>query len=192
MKISLRKAHALQQEIRRMMGEWSPSVVVKLDESVSSDALPDLVESHRENYTAQLARYTALSETLSAIRARVATANQESGVDEMLSELAHLDRMIRLCADAAGMIGEAVDAENTPAIQFKLDALRNQDRKSMYRMDSDVRVALRGRDELHCESSAFRRQRVAVNDRLLEANVGSKIELTDREVQVLRDSRLID
>lgn len=194
MKISLRKAHALQQEIRRVMGETFPSITVKLDESVQNDHVADLLEAHRADYTQRMDRYIGLSETLAAIRARVAAANEASGVNALLSELAHLDRMVRVYTEAANNLDDAVSSENVEAIRYKLDAIRNPENRkaAVYRFENEVTVALNDREGLSRLASKYRRQRVAVNDQLLEANVSRKIELTEGEVELLREVGLID
>ena len=194
MKISLRKAHALQQEIRRVMGEVFPSITVKLDESIQNDHVYDQLEMHRFDYISRMDRYVRLSETLASVRSRVAAANEAAGVNELLSQLAHLDRMVRVYTESAPKLDDAVSCGDVETIQYKLDAIRNPENRkaAMYRFESDVTVALNTREGLNQLASKYRRQRVAVNDQLLEANVGRKIELADSEVELLREVGLID
>lgn len=193
MKVTLRKAHALQQEIRRELDERMGRLrgSIRLDETVQD--VPKTLTQAQLGVSNELHDIELLSTALSAIRAAVADANTKSGVSSRLAEVAHINRMMKAYAELQEYDHiSIVPAEDLDAIQHKLTKLAETDsRRSLYR-EPEVTVSLLSEDVIRDNLAQLRRSRAEFNDELLERNVSTRIELSDGTVAVLRARGLID
>lgn len=194
MKVSLRKAHALQQEINRVLGEIPLRGVVELDESTPADrdVIENVIEIHTQSFREEVARYDRLVDGLAEIRNSVARVNSEIGVDSLLSKLAAVDRMIRVLSDI-NLAGDVVDGGDTAAISYKLKRLQDPEAHSKipYRRENSLRVRVANEADLRGMLSELRRERARLNDQLLESNIRGGIQLSPDLERLLRDEGVI-
>lgn len=185
MKVTLRKAHALQHEILRVIQTRKPQLTVDMDESVI-EVRGELarLQSKRERDFLDCVK---LSETLTDIRKQVARVNHAAGITDLLCELAHWNRLIELASGTE--IGSAVEPGEIDRVEFQLINARK--RESVYGRHS-VFVMLSSRSDLDKQINQYRRRVANINDQLLEANVANHIELTEEQVVLLRAAGVID
>ncbi len=118
MKITLRKANALQNSINEALRHIDVKTKVSLNEFQDPEAI---ISAAAVEAKANLERKVALTEALYDIRAGVGAANAVSGVDFKLTEIAHIEKKIQLYSAFVGV----ETREAAAVIAGKLDKLRN-------------------------------------------------------------------
>ena len=188
MKITLRKANAIQTGINDILKTVEFHTTAKLNEFEDPEA--KLGQAHAE-FVQALSRKEELTSALFDIRKAVGRANLAANVDQMLAEIAFLDKMISMYQGLAKL-----EVREAPAVLAgRLEKMRNS---------KEERYSLYGRDEIN--SSVFEQQdldsfatkvaelkrtKVNLQDDLLEANVRTEIELNPVTAEVLKSVGLL-
>ena len=93
MRISLRKANAIQASINEAIKSIDTNVEISINEfQVGEDAITKAKEVLMTNIT----RKTEILSTLNDVRAKVCGANHGSGINERLTDVANLEKLIQL------------------------------------------------------------------------------------------------
>jgi hypothetical protein len=189
MKLTLRKANALQSSINEAIKNIQLKVEVRLNEF--QDATP-VVEVARESLLEGLSRKRNLNTVLYSVRGQVGKANSESGIDEKLTKLASVEKEIQLYANLSSMSVKLADE----VLTGKLDKIRNanDDSRSVYGRSDEVETSVLTEGDVagfKAEIAKLKKAKQALQDAVLEANIRTQIELTEAEVSLLTKESLL-
>jgi hypothetical protein len=192
MKITLRKASALQNAIQEAVKNIDITVKVELNEFENAEtalatANAKLISSDQ--------RRTALTKVLYVVRAQVGTANAESGINERLARAAYVDKRI---GQLTALIGSDAVQDSIVVIQGKLEKLKAPEsansRRSLYGYSDTVGTGVLSPaqvDAFKAEQLALKKDKQKLNDEVLELNVRTEIALSDETVVVLTSEGLV-
>jgi hypothetical protein len=190
MKITLRKANAIQNSIADAIKSIRISTSVEVNEFESPEVK---VQTANANLFALDKRRSDLLMSQFAIRGLVGAANATSGIDAKLTQAAYIDKRIVQLTD----ISEATEKLSISVLEGKLDKIRNrkeESRASIYGISDTVTTGVLEKHQIE-EVSSFikdlRKQKQKLNDEVLELNVRTEIELSNDVVEVLQKENLI-
>ena len=98
MKINLRQAHAIQTQIREEIRRLDLATSVTLNEFENTKSQ---IDSARNNFKNALETYEKLTGILLDIRKKVAGANADNGISDLLADAASLESQISMYKDLA-------------------------------------------------------------------------------------------
>ena len=192
MKITLRKASALQNSIQEAVKNIDITVKVELNEF--EDARIAMGKANDKLVNADQRR-VALTKALYVVRAQVGTANAESGINERLAKAAYVDKRI---GQLATLISAEAVQDSIAVIEGKLEKLKAPEsansRRSLYGYSDTVGtgVLLQAQvDAFKAEQLALKKDKQKLNDEVLELNVRTEIALSDETVAVLTSEGLV-
>lgn len=187
MKISLRKSNALQLAIADMINDISTNSRVEI--SPFEDAM-QVIEAKRSELVANLAKIEMLRGILYDIRKKTAYANSTSGINDVLSDIAHIEKNIRtytmLSSDSSMLMPDET------VILGKLEKLKNRT-EEVYGPDS-ITVSVIPKTILEGYKQkvlSLKKDKQKLQDILLELNVKHEIILTDDSVETLKSEGLL-
>jgi hypothetical protein len=188
MNITLRKAAALQNAINETLKGLEVTVTVTVDEFQDADSV---IAAKWGEVNETVVRKTALLDVLYAVRKGVAAANAAAGVTELLADAAQLDKRIQLQGQLAGATVQLEPA----VLNGRLERLREQTGETrLYRSASGVETGVFTEAEVAAakvELADLKKLKQALQDRLLELNVGTTVSLSDKSVIVLQQEGLL-
>lgn len=182
MKINLRQAHAIQtqirDEIRRL--DLAPSVTLNEFENTK-----DQIETARSEFDNALVTHEKLTGILLDIRKKVARANADKGIADLLADAAALDTQIFLYKELA----DAKPQRPLEVLEGRLEKRRNAQEDSLYRsMSGDIFTGIFTQEEIdgyRRELANLKRAKQAVQEMILAANIDTEIELDEHEEKLL-------
>lgn len=181
MKISLRKANAIQNAINETIKSIPTATVVRINEFQK----PALVtESARIEALKNIERKINLTNVLYDIRSNVKVANNTYGIDQKLNKVASLEKNISLVnayANAEVRLDDAV-------VAGKLGRLLNVKAEVAYYRDEEVATSVFTALDIADfkeRLSTLKKEKQKIQDDLLEANIRFEIELDESSVQLL-------
>jgi hypothetical protein len=189
MKITLRKANAVQNNILDAVKSIKVSAEVEINEF--EDAGKKIAQANAALFEADKRRADLLMAQF-AIRGLVGVANATSGIDAKLTEAAYIDKRMSQLAEISGV----KEMTSMDVIEGKLEKLRNRkdDSRSLYGYNDNVTTSVLTQDQIN-EVSNFskdlRMKKQKLNDEILELNVRTEIELGADVVEVLNKEKLI-
>ena len=188
MNITLRKASALQNAINETLKGLEVTVTVTVDEFQDADSV---IAAKWGEVNETVVRKIALLDVLYAVRKGVAAANAAAGVTELLADAAQLDKRIQLQGQLAGATVQLEPA----VLNGRLERLREQTGETrLYRSASGVETGVFTEAEVAAakvELADLKKLKQALQDRLLELNVGTTVALSDKSVIVLQQEGLL-
>jgi hypothetical protein len=190
MKISLRKANAIQASIVDAIAGLDLSTEVSINEF---ERPTDKIDTARERFLKNLERRDALQEALYEIRQSVSTANAASGISSLLADLASIDKDISLYAKLA-KLRPALPME---VILGKIGKIKSRadGEHSVYGYgETEVQTSLFGEVAINNFKAKLNMLKVGKNklqDQLLERNVYTEIEISADAKETLSDTGLI-
>lgn len=191
MKITLRKASALQTAIQEAVKNIDVSVKVELNEFENAHTALTLANSKLVQADQ---RRTALTKVLYVVRAQVGTANAECGINERLAKAAYVDKRI---GQLSALVAADALQDSIVVIEGKLEKLKTPDstgRRSLYGYSDTVSTGVLTQaqvDAFKAEQLALKKDKQKLNDEVLELNVRTEIALSDETVAVLTSEGLI-
>ena len=175
MKLTLRKANAVQHSINEMIKSLDLNTTVTLNEFVD---VKDQIQVVRDRFWSHAATRNKLMLSLYEIRQKVANANAAAGINDMLAEVAHLEKQIgHNTALASKGAQTALIVLNG---QIKKQADTKEDAYGYHR--NAVVTSIFSEDEVETfrrEAAEGKRQKQKLQDHLLELNVQTEIELEE-------------
>lgn len=189
MKINLRKANALQNAIQDALRELHFDTEVEVNEFQDAELQ---IELAKEAWANAYARRSALLDAFYAIRSRVGHANVESGISDVLANVARIEKDI-------AMLGKltASSARVAPEVlKGKLEKIKaREDANSVYGMrDRTVESSVFSEEDVQSFKASLaknKKLKQKLQDRLLELNVETQIALDEATVDVLTSEDLI-
>ena len=193
MQVNLRKANAIQAEIRKAIS------AVKLDANVAvteyTADIPAALQAAQTSFLNAIKRKEALNKVLFNIRTLVGQANAKAGISDVLAEVQRVDAVLTI----VGTIANATEAKALSEIQARIDKMKAN-------TSTDARTAIYGERYNTVETSVIssdeiaiakvkmkelKREKQAHQDKLLALNVGTNITLDAGEVELLKDEGIL-
>lgn len=192
MQINLRKANAIQAEIRSAMNgiKLSGNVTVSEFDAKPEDVIGEAVHVFNRDHHRKMQLINALYD----IRAKVARANVESGISDILAQVASYEAHIANDSDVSKMPVRK-SAEEIQARIDKFKAAPASERSAIYG-DRYNNVETGILDAMVIEGSkklikGFKRERQELNDKLLQLNVTTLITLKEDTVTTLKEEGIL-
>ena len=186
MNITLRKANAVQLSINEMIKGLSFDSSVQLNEFEPATTQIDAVRNTFETHRATRAKLVG---ALYEIRKAVARANADAGINDMLAEVAMLEKEIQfnnIYATKSPRLSDAV-------IEGKLSKLKEAKEDRFYGRDS-IETGIFTKEEVEefkRTVADLKRQKQKLQDTLLELNVQTEIELDEETVRFLERADIL-
>ena len=188
MNITLRKSNALQNAIQDHVKSIEVKTQVTLNEFQSAAAE---IATARDGLVANDRRRAKLTQALYSIRAAVGRANAESGVADLLSKAAYVDKRL---AQIKGLV-ESDAAEAVTVVDGKLEKIRNdKSERRMYGYGDTVNTGVLTAEQISDykkEMQDLKKEKQAINDRVLELNIRTEIVLDSDLVSLLQYEQLV-
>lgn len=187
MKLTLRKANAIQAAINEAIKGLDLNTTVTLNEF---EGVEDQIQTVRDRFWTHAATRNKLVMSLYEIRAKVAQANAESGINDHLANVAYLEKQISHNTMLAGK-----------GAQTALRVLNGQVKKlSEVKEDgfgyrsSAVNTSIFTEEEVEDfkrNAADFKREKQRVQDELLELNVQTEIQLNEETARFLEKADIL-
>lgn len=189
MNITLRKANALQNSINDALKHVDVKVKVSLNEFQDAEGVLAVSQADAKQ---NIERRVALTNALYEIRKAVGEVNHTAGVDAKLTELARIEKQIQLYG---AYVGSEV-REAAVVIAGKLEKLRNDksERRSIYGYGDTVDTGVFTADDVAAFKAVvanLKKQKQALQDAVLEANVRNEVVLGEAVVKTLQAEGLV-
>jgi len=187
MKITLRKANAVQLSINAMIKSLSFDSIVQLNEFEPATAQIDAVRNTFETHRATRAKLVG---ALYEIRKAVARANADESINDMLAEVAMLEKEIQFNNTYATKAARLSDA----VIEGKLSKLKDAKEDSYYGHSNTVDTGIFTTEEVFDFKrtvAVLDRQKQKLRDTLLELNVQTEIELDEETARFLERADIL-
>lgn len=187
MKVSLRKANTLQTAIVEASAALDLSTEVSINEFEKPTAR--LAEA-KERFTENLVTRQALQNAIYDIRRKVALANANAGINSLLADVALVEKDIAFY----GKLAKVSPALENDVIVGKLGKIKGRGEDQFYGREDVVRTSIFTEVELNefkAKLAAIKKQKVSLQDKLLELNVSTEIELSQQTVDALKDVGII-
>jgi hypothetical protein len=182
-KITLRKANAIQQNMNDLLKTVQVKATVELNE------FQDVVQTLQAANDAVMAADVRRSDLLMAlysIRATVGVANFQCGIGNRLSHLAYIDKRLH---QLESLVSETARLKDLAVVTGQLDKIRNRrEEHRMYGYENNVTTGVLQQQQIDSIAGIMRelkKQKQKLNDEVLELNVRTEIELTDDVEAVL-------
>jgi hypothetical protein len=192
MEITLRKANALQSEIRKAISSSGVTDTVAVNE-YTSDVAGGLEKSKAE-YAGDINRKVALNVALFNIRKSVAQANATSGISDILADVQTIDAVMTVYS---GVATKAV-AKSVEEITARVEKLKTAPADSSSRIYGDrfntVETSVVDQstiDMAKAKVKELKRQKQTLQDKLLTLNVNTSITISDTDTTTLKGEGII-
>ena len=186
MNITLRKANAVQNSINEMIKGLTFDTSVRVNEfedhNEQINAVRDVFDTHR-------ATRTKLVGALYEIRKAVAVANADAGINDMLADVAQLEKDIQFYNSFATQQPRLSDA----VITGKIAKIKESKEDRFYGRD-DVTTTVFTKDEIEDFKRTvadLKRQKQKLQDVLLELNVQTEIALDEETARFLERADIL-
>lgn len=187
MQVSLRKANALQVAINEAL----KSLEFKSDVSINEFQNPaQEIELAKRKFDLNIQRRWNLISALYDIRTKVASANAANDIDNLLADLARLEKDLVFFAPLA----KASVQTDLKVLGGKLEKIANREGESYSFHSSEVSTSVFAETDLEyfrSNLSVSKKKKQALQDQLLEVNVRTTIELATSTVEVLKAEDII-
>ena len=187
MNITLRKANAVQLSINEMIKGLTFETSVSVNEFEDHSAQ---IEAVRDVFMTHTATRSKLVGALYEIRKAVARANADESINDMLAEVAMLEKEIQFNNTYATKAARLSDA----VIEGKIAKLKDgkEDRYGYGREAVDTSIFTKAEVEDFKRTVAdLKRQKQALQDTLLELNVQTEIELDEETARFLERADIL-
>jgi predicted KAP-like P-loop ATPase len=183
MKINLRQAHAIQTQIRDEINRLNLATGVTLNEFENPK---DQIDTARFDFEGSLKTHEKLTGVLLDIRKKVARANADEGISDLLADAALLDTQIKLYQQFA----DAKPQQPTEVLEGRLEKRRNAQEDPVYRGfgSNDIHTGIFTQQEIDShrrELANYKRTKQGVQEMILAANIDTQIELDADEEKLL-------
>jgi hypothetical protein len=188
MKLTLRKANALQNTIQDHIKTIEVNTTVTLNEFQNSG---NAIYKARTALVSNDIKRAKLTQALYRIRAQVGGANVESGVSDLLAEAAYVDKRIAQLKT----LTESKPVEADVVLDGKLEKLRTTESKNrIYGYSDTVETGVLTEEQIEgykADMRDLKKEKQLINDRVLELNVRTEILVNDEIAALLKAEQLI-
>jgi len=188
MKLTLRKANAVQNTINEAIKSLDLPTKADLNEF---EDVKDQIDAVRDRFWTHSATRNKLIAALYEIRARVAQANAESGINDHLANVAYLEKQIGFYNMLAGKGTQT----NLRVLNGRLKKQSDDsgDRRSVFGYDQ-VGTSIFTEEEIEefrSTAANYKRDKQKLQDELLELNIKTEIELDEETVRFLEKADIL-
>lgn len=186
MKISLRRAHALQHEIKQYIAGISRNTVISFDDSEQDIA--EMMETAKSEDLSKVMELTYLYTILATIRQLVAEANFKVGITSKLNTLEMHSNILAVEASIAKITNERVD----PAVLKR--KLQKGEVGSIASYRNVVGTCIYDKDTIQAfknQQAVTKRNIQKLKDEVLELNIKTEINLPVEVVDYLKSHNLL-
>jgi hypothetical protein len=186
MKISLRKANALQAAINDAISALDLSTDIRINEFENpSEKIGNAVVRLEQN----LSRRSELLDALYEVRNLVAAANNISGINTLLADAARLDKDLSFNSRLAKL----EPALSIDVIGGKIAKIKTRTDDYYGREDMVMTTVLDSAklDAFKAKAALLKKEKVAVQDKLLELNVRTEIQIGADTVAILEKENIL-
>lgn len=183
--ISLRKAAALQKEILNAIPSVNSTVGVSI---YSENPIGDLVDQELAMLDA-IALRASLMRALEEIRTATANVNMSSGIHDLVTRASFIDKDIAFVSGLATAATRSTDS----VINGKIERAKAAD-PGHYNFQEEVHFGVFSQESIESFTQALavlKKEKVRIQDELLELNIKNNIHLSEDTVKVLTDAGLI-
>ena len=189
MKITLRKANALQNSINDALRHIDVKTKVSLNEFQDAEGVLAVSAAEAKK---NIDRKVSLTNALYDIRGAVGSRNATAGIDEKLTEVARIEKQIQLYSAYVGVEVREASA----VIAGKLEKIRagKDERRSIYGYGDTVDTGVFSADDIAAFKAVvanLKKQKQALQDAVLEANVRNEVVLKQVTVDTLAAENLL-
>jgi hypothetical protein len=187
MKVSLRKANALQAAIVEAISALDLSVEVSINEF---ERPTEKMQEAKSKFDTNLATRKALQAAQYDIRRKVAVANATAGINDILADVAHIEKDISFYTRLT-KLGPALEND---VIVGKLGKIKGRGEDQFYGREDVVRTTIFTEVELEdvrATLASLKKSKVSLQDSLLELNVSTEIEISEESEKVLARAGII-
>lgn len=185
--ITLRKANAIQQSILDMIR----GIPLESNVAINEFEQPEQkLEETRVKLNASISAVTELYQALYGIRLLVGEANAKVGIDNLLTNIAHTEKTIQLNSQ----IGNFPAQTNLDVVKGKLEKIKTTESTSMYSRSNDVITGVLADtvvNQYKLSVNALKKAKQQMQDKVLELNIKTEIELPRGIVAILEDADLL-
>jgi hypothetical protein len=191
MEINLRKANAIQAEIRRAISAVEAKDTISVSEYAADVA--GEVSAAEVDYINAMTRKEALNVALYNIRKSVASANATAGVGQILGDSEKIDSIIKLLETTVNVRTRMVSVDE---ISKRLEKLRNapSDSARLYGRTDEVSTGVVS--DIHKSAvkqriKGMRKARQELQDKLLSINVNTLISVSIDDAKLLGEEGIL-
>jgi len=186
MQITLRKANAIQASINELIKETTPVGSLELDEFMP---IEETLSSARAQFAERVALRKRLLDALYEIRKSVSRTNAVMQIDDLLADLARLEREIEFNSTLAQLNA----GFNIDVIQAKVKKIAGNSESSFYspKTVSTTVFTEEEIDNYRKTVKTLKREKQKLQDKLLELNVQATITLSDDAAKVLNEQGIL-
>jgi hypothetical protein len=191
MEINLRKANAIQAEIRRAISAVDAKDTISVSEYAADVA--GEVSTAEVDYINAMTRKEALTVALYNIRKSVASANATAGVGQILGDIEKIDSIIKLLETTINVRTRMVSVDE---ISKRLEKLRNapSDSARLYGRTDEVSTGVVS--DIHKSAvkqriKGMRKARQELQDKLLSINVNTLISVSIDDAKLLGEEAIL-
>jgi hypothetical protein len=187
MKITLRKANALQTAIVEAVAALELGTEVAINEFERPTAKIDEAQS---KFSENLATRAKLQTSQYEIRRKVARANAESGINDLLADVAMTEKDIALYT----RLSKTRPSLENDVIVGKLGKIKGRSEDQFYGREDVVQTSIFNESAINDFKetlASLKKQKVILQDNLLELNVSTVIDLTDETEKVLSEAGIL-
>lgn len=189
MKITLRKANAIQQNINELLRGIKYEMVVNINEF---EAPATKIDEANATVFDEINRAINLNLALYTIRGLVGLANAAE-IDGLLTRIAHTEKMVQL----NNHLLSAPKRVSLDVLKGKLDKIKaapETDSMRMYGRQSDVSTGVFSEEAVKTFKStvqSLKKEKQKLQDKVLELNIRTEIELPEEVVEILKSEDLV-
>jgi hypothetical protein len=187
MKLTLRKANAVQAAITEATKALELKTMVTLNEFQS---VAEQIQSARDQFWSNADTRSNLMDALYEIRAKVAQSNATVGINDMLANVAYLEKLIShdtmLAGKGAQTAMAVLNGQVRKNAEVKDDAYSYNNRDVTTSIFTDVEIA-----DFKRNAALHKREKQKLQDALLELNVQATIELKEGTAEFLKKAGIL-
>lgn len=192
MKVTLRKASALQTSIQDAIK--AVEVTVKVDLNEFEDTAEVLAKANANTINSDIRR-ASLTACLYDIRSLVGSANVMCGINDRLAKAAYIDKRL---GQLATLVQADALQDSMVVINGKVEKLKSEkgenSRRSIYGYSDTVSTGVLTQEQISgfkAQVLDLKKSKQTLNDEILELNVRTEIELPTEVELVLNQEGLI-
>ena len=188
-KVTLRKANAIQGEIRRLIASKNASETISITEFTADVA--EVLEKAMDNFAVDVTRKVALNTALFNIRKSVSRANATSGISDLLADIELIDATMAIYS---GISTKEV-AKSLTEINARVEKVKTAPAETrMYGRYDNVETSVVEQSTIDIAKDTvkkLKREKQNASDKLLTLNVNTTIDISDVDVMVLKIEGII-
>ena len=185
--ITLRKANAIQQSILDTIRG------IPLESNVSINEFEQPAQKITEASNKLIASIFVVSQlyqALYSIRLLVGEANAKNGIDSLLTNIAHTEKDIQLNTQVSNFQART----NLDVIKGKLEKIKTTESTSVYSRSGEVSTGVMEDADIakfKLSINALKKYKQQMQDKVLELNIKTEIELPSDIVAILENADLL-